>query len=311
VKTSHSQLANLIWKVADKLRGTYKQSEYGRVILPFTVLRRMDYVMEPTRELVWEKDAAYNFPDKDQLICDQIGVRFFNRSKQSFKTIGAAPNNVLTNLEDYLRGFSAAGKEIFEKFDFHRQLVRLNNAGLLYLVFQEFAGFPLRPTEVDNHGMGLIFEELIRKFADASNETAGEHFTPREVIELMVNLLLAPDLGRFTLKALAETKAFTTYAEGSLLIEAFKPLIGTAWPTRAEARKALLVAAAEGGVIWPGATIDKAIWSVVAVTDPEGEIQTKKGEPLPDLDLRDYENVPLKKDIDEYFEREVRPHVPG
>ncbi|MEU8196612.1 class I SAM-dependent DNA methyltransferase [Microbispora amethystogenes] len=603
METTHRQLAGLIWKVADLLRGDYKQSEYGKVILPFTVLRRMDCVMAPTRALVWEKDKAYDFPDKDELICDQIGLRFFNRSKQSFETIGAAPADVRKNLQDYVNGFSSAAREIIDKYDFHRQIVRLDNAGLLYKVVQAFAGFPLSPAQVDNHGMGYVFEELIRKFADASNETAGEHFTPREVIELMVNLLLAPDLGKHdpgdvinildpacgtggmlsaaeehiraqsragvnvevfgqelneesyaicrsdmmmkdhdpanirlgnsfsddkhkgktfdymlanppfgvewkkvedavktehevlkhsgrfgaglprindgsflflqhmiskmrpaskggtrlaivfngsplftggagsgeseirrwilerdlletivalpdqlfyntgistyfwilsnrkdpahkgkvvlldardywakmrkslgekrkeiteaqifeitklygeaidaaadpehwahgkvkvfdnedfgyqritvdrplrqrfevteeTLKALAEAKAFAAYAEGSLLIDAFKSLIGTAWPTRAEARAALAAAAAEGGVLWPSVAVDKAIWNAVAVTDPEGEVQTKKGAPLPDPDLRDYENVPLKEDIDEYLAREVLPHVP-
>jgi len=604
----HTELANFIWSVADLLRGDYKQSEYGKVILPFTTLRRLDCVMAPTRQAVWNRAAATRVENKDAILRAAARLRFYNLSRQSFATIGSDADNVATNLNDYLNGFSPSAREILEKYEFHVQIARLDAAGLLYKVVQKFAEIDLSPQRVDNHQMGYVFEELIRKFSEISNETAGEHFTPREVIELMVNLLLAPDAdtlnqpgkvvnildpacgtggmlsaaeehitslnpratvelfgqelnaesyaicrsdmmikgqdpshivygnsfsadghrrrtfdymlanppfgvewkkvqdqveaeyaalghaGRFgaglprindgsflflqhmiskmklvekdgsggtrlaivfngsplftggagsgeseirrwilendwleaivalpdqlfyntgistyfwivtnrkdaahrgkvvlldareywakmrkslgekrklitkeqirqitglygdalaaaanpehpghakvkvfaneefgyqriavdwplrqrfevtedTLAVLAAAKPLARYADRDALLAAFKPLLGTVWWTRKDAQSALLGAAAGAGVPWPWphAAIQKAIWAVVAVSDPEGELQTKKGRPLPDPDLRDYENVPLTEDIDEYFAREVLPHVP-
>jgi type I restriction enzyme M protein len=634
---SHSELANLAWSVADLLRGDYKQSEYGRIILPFTVLRRLDCVMQPTRERVWARDDAIGEknPNKDQLLRAAAGLSFYNTSKQTFESIGAAPAHARVNLEDYVNGFSPNAREIFDKYDFLQHVARLQNTGLLYLIVQRFQdvylgidpmyekdvktgelvlderGKPViargpggRLLEgVDNHAMGYVFEDLIRRFSEISNETAGEHFTPREVIKLMVNLLLAPDdemlsgpgqglrildpacgtggmltaaeehikalnpntkvwlygqelnpesyaicrsdmmlkgqdpaniylgnsfsddghpetkfdymlanppfgvewkkvesavkheaalghAGRFgagtprindgsflflqhmlskmrptnkggsrlaivfngsplftgaaesgeseirrwilendllegivalpdqlfyntgistyfwilsnrkakalegsvvlldardqwakmrkslgekrkqitneqiehitklygqaltaakdpehpghskvkvfattdfgyqritverplklrfeitedTLTALAEAKPLAKYADRDALIDAFKQLLGTTWWTKDEARNALHRAAAEAAVPWPqGTPIHKALWGAVGVSDTEGEVQRAKGEILPDPDLRDYENVPLLEDIDEFFAREVRPHVP-
>ncbi len=196
---THTELANFIWSVADLLRGDYKQSEYGKVILPFTVLRRLDCVMTPKiREKVWAADAKYRVRDKDSLLRDAAGLRFYNTSRQSFATIGADADNVRKNLIDYLNGFSPSAREVIDKYDFHAQVERLDGAGLLYLVVQRFAEINLSPERVDNHQMGYVFEELIRKFSEISNETAGEHFTPREVIRLIVNLLIAPDGVRLT-----------------------------------------------------------------------------------------------------------------
>ena len=131
-------------------------------------------------------------PRRD-LVPGSGGLQFYNLSRQDFATIGADPANVARNLTDYYNGFSASAREILDKYEFHLQIARLQSAGLLYKVVQRFADIDLSPTRVDNHQMGYVFEELIRKFSEISNETAGEHFTPREVIELMVNLLLAPD----------------------------------------------------------------------------------------------------------------------
>jgi type I restriction enzyme M protein len=193
---THTELANFIWSVADLLRGDYKQSEYGKVILPFTVLRRLDCVMAPTREAVWAKNAAVRVENRDAILYRAAGgLQFYNLSRQNFATIGADPANVTRNLVDYYNEFSASAREILDKYDFHLQITRLHSAGLLYKVVQRFADIDLSPKKVDNHQMGYVFEELIRKFSESSNETAGEHFTPREVIELMVNLLLAPDAG--------------------------------------------------------------------------------------------------------------------
>ncbi|RFS84818.1 SAM-dependent DNA methyltransferase [Actinomadura spongiicola] len=188
-------LSAFIWSVADLLRGDYKQSEYGKVILPFTVLRRFDCVMAPTRQAVWDRDAAYPGDTAPALLKAAAGLPIYNTSKQDFRTIGADPANVRKNLGDYINGFSAEVIEIIDRYAFHTQVERLDNAGLLYQVVQKFADpkLDLSMSRVSNHDMGYLFEELIRKFSELSNETAGEHFTPREVIELMVELLLAPD----------------------------------------------------------------------------------------------------------------------
>ncbi|MDI3417949.1 type I restriction-modification system subunit M [Streptomyces luteolus] len=191
----HQELADFIWSVADLLRGDYKRSEYGKVILPMTLLRRMDCVMKDTREAVWARDDSFAGQNKDAVLRATAGRGFYNLSKQTFATIGADQDTekVEKNLKDFIGGFSSEATEILDHYAFHLQIDRLAKAGLLYLVVQKFAEIDLSLEAVDNHNMGYVFEELIRKFADASNETAGEHFTPREVIELMVELLLAPD----------------------------------------------------------------------------------------------------------------------
>ncbi|MEV6924533.1 class I SAM-dependent DNA methyltransferase [Dactylosporangium sp. NPDC051485] len=598
--STHQELAGFIWSVADLLRGDYKQSEYGKVILPLTVLRRLDCVMEPTRREVWDRDASLKITNKDQLLRIAAGLPFYNTSLQSFATIGASAPDVAKNLLDYINGFSANAREIIDKYEFETQIVRLANAKLLYPVVQRFADIDLSPGHIDNHQMGYVFEELIRRFSEISNETAGEHFTPREVIRLMVHLLVGADADRLTgpgnvinildpacgtggmlsaaeelitslnphvevklfgqeinaesyaicrsdmmlkgqdpsnivfgnsfsddqhagpfdymlanppfgvewkkvkdvveeeaalgharrfgaglprindgsflflqhmlskmetperggsrlaivfngsplftgaagsgeseirrwilendylegiiglpdqlfyntgistyfwilsnrkpdalkhkvilldardqwvkmrkslgdkrkmisddqiayitrlyadaltvavdpdhldqarvkvfdttgfgyhritverplklrfeitedtLAALAESKPLARYEGRDSLIGAFKPLIGTTWPTKAEVKNALHAAAAAAGTAWPGAAVEKGIWDAVSISDPDGEVQKAKGAVLPDPDLRDYENIPLKEDIESYFTREVVPHV--
>ena len=184
-----------IWAVADLLRGDYKRHEYGQVILPFTVLRRLDAVMAPTREAVRARDAALNIQNKEKLLERASGLSFFNVSKQDFTTIAADTTNVLIvakNLRDYVNGFSPNVREVLDRFDFNNEITRLTEAKLIHLVVARFKDFR-DLDKLSNHDMGYVFEHLIRKFAEDSNETAGEHFTPREVIELMVNLLIAPD----------------------------------------------------------------------------------------------------------------------
>jgi type I restriction enzyme M protein len=600
--STHQELASFIWSVADLLRGDYKQSEYGKVILPLTVLRRLDCVMEPTRQAVWDRDATLHMANKDPLLRIAAKLSFYNTSHQSFATIGASAPDVGKNLVDYINGFSPNAREIIDKYDFHTQIARLLSAKLLYQVVQKFRDVDLSPERVDNHQMGYIFEELIRRFSEISNETAGEHFTPREVIKLMVHLLLGPDTanltepgrvinildpacgtggmlsaaedlitslnpnatvrlfgqeinaesyaicrsdmmlkgqdpaniyfgnsfsddghagkqfdymlanppfgvewkkvkdaveeearlghaGRFgaglprindgsflflqhmlskmqpvekggsrvaivfngsplftgaaesgesnirrwilendlleglvglpdqlfyntgistyfwilsnhkpealkrkvilldardqwvkmrrslgdkrkmisdpqikhitclyadaltiaadpdhadhakvkvfrtvdfgyqritverplklrfeitedTMAALAEAKPLSRYEHRGTLIDAVKPLLGTVWRTKTEAKEALYSAVAASGVPWPAAAAEKGVWAAVAVSDPDGEVQKVKGEVVPDPDLRDYENVPLGEDIHEYVAREVLPHVP-
>lgn len=598
---THTRMASDIWSVADLLRGDYKRHEYGQVILPFTLLRRLDAVMTPTRDAVHTRnDQLPDIQNKRRLLEIAAELPFYNTSRQDFATIAADPGNVAKNLRDYVNGFSENVREILARFTLDEEIARLASAKLLYKVVGRFAA--MRDLDkLTNEDMGYVFEHLIRKFAEDSNETAGEHFTPREVITLMVNLLIAPDAdtvaadgqvinildpacgtggmltaaenrikainpkaqvylfgqevnaeswavcqsdmvmsrhsgdiafantfsdpahkhmkfdymlanppfgvewkkvkddieaeaelgfaGRFgaglprindgsflflqhmiskmepvegkgsrlaivfngsplftgaaasgesrirqwilendllegivalpdqlfyntgistyfwilsnrkdralrdkvilldvrdqwekmrkslgdkrkqisddqiehitkiyvdavavaadsghpdharvkvfrtrdfgyhritverplkqrfeitddTLAALENARSLAKWDSRDALVEALRPLLGSVWWTKKEAGEALRAAARAAEVLWPTtASLVKGIWGAVAVSDPEGEVQTAKGEVLPDPDLRDYENVPLDEDIEVYFDREVKPHV--
>ncbi|MFF9489082.1 N-6 DNA methylase [Streptomyces sp. NPDC014676] len=193
--SKHTELANHAWSVADLLRGDYKQSDYGKVILPFTVLRRLECVLEPTREKVAEIAEQYKDGDidPDRFLRRASGHSFYNRSNLTLKKIAGDPGSAAKNLQVYVGAFSDNAQGVLDRFEFAQQIKRLDGAGLLYQVIGKFTDLDLRPEVVPNHNMGYIFEELIRRFAEQSNETAGEHFTPREVIQLMVRLLVAPD----------------------------------------------------------------------------------------------------------------------
>src|SRR3954454_18511662 len=187
--------AAFIWSVADLLRGDYKQSEYGKVILPLTVIRRLDCVLEPTQQAGLEKHKALagrieNVEPVLQAVADQ---HFYNTSPLTFTKLLDDPNTIADSLQLYIGGFSEAAKDIIDKFDFAVQVDRLGKANILYQVVGKFADIDLHPEAVSNIEMGYLYEELIRKFSELSNETAGEHFTPREVIRLMVNLLFIDD----------------------------------------------------------------------------------------------------------------------
>ena len=188
-------LSAFIWSVADLLRGDYKQSDYGKVILPFTVLRRLDCVLEATKPAVLKELAAKTAlgVNPEPFLLRKAGHKFFNQSPLDMPKLLGAPDDIAHNLFTYVQGFSADVRDIFEHFEFQAQIERLAKAGLLYQVAEKFAQIDLHPDQVSNAQMGLVFEELIRKFAEISNETAGEHFTPREVIRLMVNLIFVED----------------------------------------------------------------------------------------------------------------------
>ena len=211
-----SQKVSFVWAVADLLRGDFKQSEYGRVILPFLVLRRLDQVLAPTRAAVLkadEKHAAEKTPEalRERKLLQASGETFYNTSKLDFAALIADANNAAPNLVAYVNGFSKNVRDIMEKFRFETQVERLDSANLLFHVLKKFAEVDLDPYQrkpdgsplmgddgnpvpnVTNVEMGYIFEELIRKFSEQSNETAGEHFTPREVIRFMVTHLFAED----------------------------------------------------------------------------------------------------------------------
>jgi len=180
-----------IWSIANLLRGTYKQSDYGKIVLPFTILSRLDAVLAPTKDAVLaeyakHKDGAIPV---EKLLPATSQHDFYNTSLYTVEKLSGDPANVRANLLNYLDGFSANVRDIFDRYDFPAQIARLDENDLLYLLIQKFAGVDLHPDRVSNTEMGLIFEELIRRFAEASNETAGEHFTPREVVRLMVSLL--------------------------------------------------------------------------------------------------------------------------
>ena len=196
IPLNQQALSSFIWSVADLLRGDYKQSEYGKVILPFTVLRRLDCVLAPTKAKVLaegEKKAAAGL-NPDPFLKRIVGTAgFYNTSKLDLTTLAGDQDHIRQNLYAYIQGFSPEARDIFERFEFIAQVERLAKAGLLYLVTEKFANIDLHPDRVDNAQMGHVFEELIRKFAELSNETAGEHFTPREVIRLMVNLIFIED----------------------------------------------------------------------------------------------------------------------
>lgn len=191
---NHQALSSFIWSVADLLRGDYKQSEYGRVILPFTVLRRLDCVLADTKQsVIAEYVAKKNMLGHESFLYRKSGQTFYNAHELDLPTLLGDQDHIRQNLYAYIQAFSPEARDIFERFDFYTQIERLAKANLLYLVTEKFANIDLHPNAVDNASMGLVFEELIRKFAEISNETAGEHFTPREVIRLMVNLLFIED----------------------------------------------------------------------------------------------------------------------
>lgn len=182
-----------VWKVADTLRGTFKQHEYGSVMLPLLVLRRMDAVLAPTREQVREIAAKHPKINEgtDALLKRASGHIFYNTSRHTFSSMLSDDKNVAANLRDYIYRLSPTARTIIEAYEFENRLERMDRAGILYAVLANFADLDLRPSVVSNEAMGYVFEELLRKFSEMSNETAGEHYTPREVIQLIVDLLVA------------------------------------------------------------------------------------------------------------------------
>jgi len=184
-----------IWSVADLLRGDYKPHEYGQVILPLTVLRRLDCVLEPTKDAVVAQATSLQgrIDNLDPILLRRAGQPFYNTSPLNFARLLDDPANVAGNLRSYIAGYSTGAVEVLDKYGFDGHITRLDSAGLLYHVLSRFADIDLHPDAVPNQAMGYIFEELLRKFSEMSNETAGEHFTPREVIRLMVNILFSED----------------------------------------------------------------------------------------------------------------------
>ena len=208
---THSQLANFIWSICNLLRGPYKRNEYRKVILPLTVLRRFDCLLAPTKVQVLKEHAAIKGKPENVVrsLLEKVTTRpFYNLSKMDFTKLLDDPNQLAPNLNAYINGFSKNVRDIMERFAFDQQIARMAEKNLLYEVIKAFSRVDLSPDRVDNVQMGYVFEELIRIGAEQANEEAGEHFTPREVIRLMVNLLLSPE---------REPKAYEAYIFGLCL----------------------------------------------------------------------------------------------
>jgi type I restriction enzyme M protein len=203
--------AAFIWSIANLLRGVYKQADYGKVILPFTILRRLDAVLEPTKYAVLaEYTKRQGQPGLEHILPAVSGHAFYNISLYTLKKLAGDPANLRANLVDYVQGFSTNVRDIFERYNFNGQLETLEENDLLLLVLQQFAAVDLHPDRVSNNDMGMIFEELIRRFAESSNETAGEHFTPREVVRLIVSLLFTEHEGEDPARSLTVPGAVRT-----------------------------------------------------------------------------------------------------
>jgi type I restriction enzyme M protein len=212
-------LSAFIWSVADLLRGDYKPADYGKVILPFTVLRRLDCVLAPTKADVlaeFEKRTKAGV-NPESFLKRKAKQSFFNTSSMDLKKLLGDAAHVRQNLEAYIQGFSVEVRDIFERFEFANQVEKLAKAKLLYQVTEKFAGIDLHPDRVSSSQMGLVFEELIRKFAEASNETAGDHFTPRDVIRLMVDLLFIEDDDALSKPGVVRTIYDPTAGTGGML----------------------------------------------------------------------------------------------
>ncbi|MET4129224.1 class I SAM-dependent DNA methyltransferase [Roseovarius sp. MBR-6] len=204
--TDIQNLGSFVWSIAEILRGDFKQSEYGKVILPFVVLRRLDCILEASKDAVLEAEKSLpdgvDEPTRDMILFGAVGnnVKVYNLSAFTFSKLkGQDPGQLHQNLVDYITKFSPNVRDIFlDKFLFTDQLKRLKDGGILWNVFERFSEIDLHPDTISNIEMGYLFEELIRRFSEISNETAGEHFTPREVIRLIVDLLIANDDSKLT-----------------------------------------------------------------------------------------------------------------
>lgn len=223
-----SGLGSFVWSIADQLRGVYKPHQYGDVILPMTIMRRLDGVLADQRDEVTAILESTKSDDmRDALVRKNTGLQFYNSSPWTFARLASDPDGLEANLIDYIAGFSA-NIDVFERFRFESQIHQLAEKNRLLLVVQQFAAVDLHPSKVSNAQMGDLFEELIRKFAEASNETAGEHFTPRDAIRLMVDLLFAEDSQALTEPGIVRSVYDPTAGTGGMLSVADEHLVGTA-----------------------------------------------------------------------------------
>ena len=215
-----SEQVNLIWSIAELLRGPYRPNQYKDVMLPMIVLRRLDCVLEPTKKDVlktYESMKDGKVKNLEPILNKVSGLNFYNTSNFTFKELKEDPENVARNLVHYINGFSSRARDIIEHFGFEEHIAKLDKANRLYLIVKKFYETDLHPDRVSNLEMGYIFEELIRRFNEASNEEAGDHFTPREVIHLMVNLLFLTDNDVLTTKGIIKTLYDPACGTGGML----------------------------------------------------------------------------------------------
>ena len=207
---TQQDLIAFIWAIANKLRGPYRPPQYRRVMIPMTVLRRLDCVLEPTKEAVLDRHSALKKRKLDdetieKTLRHEFGLPFFNTSRFTFAKLLGAPDELAPNLVAFIKGFSRQARDILDRFEFEQEIQKLDDANALFEVFKAFASVDLHPDKVPNTAMGYVFEDLVRRFNEQANEEAGDHFTPREVIRLMVHLLFAPDDATLTRPNLVRT----------------------------------------------------------------------------------------------------------
>ncbi|MCD8031130.1 MAG: type I restriction-modification system subunit M [Bacteroides sp.] len=222
--STHQNHINFIWQIADLLRGPYRPPQYERVMLPITVLRRFDCVLYQTKSEVLNKyeklKTKFDGEALDAMLDNVAGQNFHNHSPFTFEKLKGAPDTIAKDLVSYIQGFSSNIRRIFEYFEFEKEIERMNEANILYLVVSEFNKVDLHPSKVSNIGMGQIFENLIRRFNELANETAGDHFTPREVIKLMVNVLFIDDGPLLATPGTVRKMLDPTCGTGGMLAEA-------------------------------------------------------------------------------------------
>jgi type I restriction enzyme M protein len=301
-----------IWSVADLLRGDYKQSEYGRVILPLTVIRRLDCVLEPTKAAVLAKAPTATGALGDAMLYKITGARVYNRSPLTMEKLRDDPANVAGNLLMYVAGFNESVHDVLvNRFKLDEHITRLDEAGLLYQVVSKFCTIDLHPAAVPNIQMGYVFEELIRRFSEQSNETAGEHFTPREVIRLMVNLLLAEDEEELSKPGRTATLYDCACGTGGMLSVAEDHLRELNPKARLEVFGQEL-----NDETYAVCVSDMLLKGQMATNIHPRNSFTHDGLPgerfdymLANPPLRDQESVPLGENVGEYMAREVLPWV--
>src|SRR5712692_3384074 len=217
---NHGEIVSFLWGVADLIRDTFKRGQYQDVILPLTVLRRLDCVLAPTKTRVLETNARLHgqLENLEPQLRKASGFAFYNTSRYDFEKLLADAPNLAANLRNYIAGFSTNMRDVLEKFDFDNTISKLNEAGLLFQVLERFKNVDLHPDKIDNPTMGTIFEELIRKFNEALNENPGEHFTPRDVVHLMVDLMLAGDEAEIRAKQAIRTIYDPCCRSGGMLL---------------------------------------------------------------------------------------------
>jgi len=226
---NHSEIVSFIWGVADLIRDTFRRGKYQDVILPLTVLRRIDCVLTPTKEKVLKINAKFSgkLENLEPQLRKASGFSFYNTSRYDFEKLLQDAPNLAANLRNYINGFSTNMREVLEKFDFNNTIDRLDQTGLLFKVMERFKNVDLHPDRVPNPMMGTVFEELIRKFNEALNENPGEHFTPRDVVHLMVALLLAGDEDRIQRDGIICTVYDPCCGSGGMLTIAKEHILGS------------------------------------------------------------------------------------